>query len=40
MKSSSEGRINNCLSAAGYDAKAAERNLKTADPSASDAKPK
>jgi len=35
-----KGRINNYLSAAGYDAKAAEQNLKKADASATDTKPK
>lgn len=35
-----KGKINNYLSAAGYDAKAAERNLKKADPSATDTKPR
>ena len=35
-----KGRINNYLSAAGYDAKAAERNLKHANPPLKDTKPR
>ena len=35
-----KGRINNYLSAAGYDAKTAERNLKNANPPLKDTKPR
>ena len=35
-----KGKINNYLSAAGYDAKGAERNLKNADPPPTDTKPR